>query len=115
MHLWLISVNGILDAAMSELTRGTYVCEIFPYSVLPLGHMFQVCPAFWLNIPLTHSLTHSPLSSYIIVSYFRIVKEAGISVTDASAAWYLQILASTALATMTVAPHLKASIIQLTK
>jgi len=46
---------------------------------------------------------------------FRVVKSKGVSIMDATAMWYLSVLASTAQASLPVAPHLRDSIIQHTK
>ncbi|XP_071963026.1 zinc finger ZZ-type and EF-hand domain-containing protein 1-like isoform X2 [Antedon mediterranea] len=46
---------------------------------------------------------------------FRVVQTPKISVKDASAVWYFSVLASTATATMPIAPHLRNSIIQHTR
>ena len=43
---------------------------------------------------------------------FRVVKDTGISVTNASAAWFLQVLSATATASMTSAPNLRDTILQ---
>ena len=40
------------------------------------------------------------------------MKDAGISVLDAAATWYLQVLASTASASLPVAPFLRENILQ---
>eukprot|EP00111_Clytia_hemisphaerica_P007029 TCONS_00020380-protein len=46
---------------------------------------------------------------------YRVVKSKGVSIMDATAMWYLSVLASTAQASLPVAPHLRDSIIQHTK
>ncbi|CAH1794732.1 unnamed protein product [Owenia fusiformis] len=46
---------------------------------------------------------------------YRIIKDPGVSVLDASAVWYLQVLASTATAYIPVAPQLRHSILQHTR
>ena len=43
------------------------------------------------------------------------MKEQGVSVVDASAVWYLQVLASTASAAMPNAPELRNTILNHTK
>ncbi|KAK3090627.1 hypothetical protein FSP39_013259 [Pinctada imbricata] len=45
----------------------------------------------------------------------RVIREAGVSVGDAAAMWYLQILASTVSVTMPLAPHLRTNILEHTK
>ncbi|XP_064597879.1 zinc finger ZZ-type and EF-hand domain-containing protein 1-like [Liolophura sinensis] len=46
---------------------------------------------------------------------YRIVKESGISVTEAAEVWYLQVVAATALAAMPIAPHLRTAILGYTE
>ncbi|XP_033118980.1 zinc finger ZZ-type and EF-hand domain-containing protein 1-like [Anneissia japonica] len=46
---------------------------------------------------------------------FRVVQSPKVSVKDASAVWYFSVLASTATATMPIAPHLRDSIIEHTR
>lgn len=51
-----------------------------------------------------------------MVAYiYRIIKEVGISVADASAMWYLQVLATTVTMTIPLAPHLRTKILEHTK
>uniref|UniRef100_K1PFX0 Zinc finger ZZ-type and EF-hand domain-containing protein 1 n=1 Tax=Magallana gigas TaxID=29159 RepID=K1PFX0_MAGGI len=45
----------------------------------------------------------------------RVIKEAGISVADASAMWYLQVLATTVTMTIPLAPQLRMKILEHTK
>ncbi|XP_061181596.1 zinc finger ZZ-type and EF-hand domain-containing protein 1-like [Saccostrea echinata] len=46
---------------------------------------------------------------------YKVIKEAGISVADASAMWYLQVLATTVTMTIPLAPHLRTGILDHTK
>ncbi|XP_078317573.1 zinc finger ZZ-type and EF-hand domain-containing protein 1-like isoform X2 [Crassostrea virginica] len=46
---------------------------------------------------------------------YKVIKELGISVADASAMWYLQVLATTVTLTIPLAPHLRANILDHTK
>lgn len=46
---------------------------------------------------------------------FRVVKSKGVSLVDATAMWYLSVLASTAEATLPLAPHLRQQIIAHTR
>jgi hypothetical protein len=46
---------------------------------------------------------------------FRVIREQGISVADASAMWYLQVLATTVTMTIPLAPHLRTGILDHTK
>ena len=45
----------------------------------------------------------------------RIVKEAGVSVSDAAASWYLQVLATTVTMTMPLNPQLQPKILEHTR
>ncbi|XP_011420402.3 zinc finger ZZ-type and EF-hand domain-containing protein 1 isoform X2 [Magallana gigas] len=46
---------------------------------------------------------------------YKVIKEAGISVADASAMWYLQVLATTVTMTIPLAPQLRMKILEHTK
>nr|XP_047143287.1 zinc finger ZZ-type and EF-hand domain-containing protein 1 [Hydra vulgaris] len=46
---------------------------------------------------------------------YRVIKSKGVSVMDATAMWYLSVLASTAQAALPIAPHLRESIISHTR
>lgn len=48
----------------------------------------------------------------MVAFIYRIIKEVGISVADASAMWYLQVLATM---TIPLAPHLRTKILEHTK
>ena len=48
-------------------------------------------------------------------NYFRVAKDPKLSVTDASAVWYLQVLAATATASIPASPYLRTAIVQHTK
>lgn len=47
--------------------------------------------------------------------FSRVIRELGISVADASAMWYLQVLATTVTMTIPLAPHLRTGILDHTK
>lgn len=51
----------------------------------------------------------------MVASIYRVIKEAGISVADASAMWYLQVLATTVTMTIPLAPQLRTKILEHTK
>lgn len=51
----------------------------------------------------------------MVASIYRVIKEAGISVADASAMWYLQVLATTVTMTIPLAPQLRMKILEHTK
>lgn len=46
---------------------------------------------------------------------FRVLKTKGMSVSDASAVWYLSILGATAQATLPLAPHLRDTLLAITR
>lgn len=48
-------------------------------------------------------------------SYFRVLKSKGMSVSDASAVWFLSVLGATASAAMPMAPHLRDVILSHTR
>jgi hypothetical protein len=47
---------------------------------------------------------------YKYSTYYRVMKEAGINVSDAAAVWYMQILATTVTMTLPLNPHLRPTI-----
>ena len=55
------------------------------------------------------------MSEKLISSYFRVLKSKGMSVSDASAVWFLSVLGATASATMPMAPHLRDVILSHTR
>ena len=46
---------------------------------------------------------------------YKVVRDSGLSVVDASAKWYLQILASTVAATVPQSPGLRAAVLEHTR
>ena len=52
---------------------------------------------------------------YKYSTYYRVMKEAGINVSDAAAVWYMQILATTVTMTLPLNPHLGPTILEHTR
>ena len=83
--------------------------------VLVLENCKSYYPVIQINIKRCHSDGCDTRIHGIKTLGYRVVKEAGVSVMDASAAWYLQVLATTTTACILLAPHIRGMIRQHTR
>ncbi len=75
--------------------------------VLILENCKSYYPVIQINVKRCHSDGCDTRIHGVKTLGYRVVKEAGVSVMDASAAWYLQVLTTTATASITFAPHIR--------
>ena len=83
--------------------------------VLVLENCKSYYPVIQINIKRCHSDGCDTRIHGVRTLGYRVVKEAGVSVMDASAAWYLQVLATTTTACIPFAPHIRGMIRQHTR
>ena len=83
--------------------------------VLVLENCKSYYPVIQINIKRCHSDGCDTRIRGVKTLGYRVVKEVSVSVMDASAGWYLQVLATTASACIAIAPHIRGMIRQHTR
>ncbi|XP_077868975.1 zinc finger ZZ-type and EF-hand domain-containing protein 1-like [Saccoglossus kowalevskii] len=111
----LMSVSvGKAPSALQEIKEVRIPCNVTGDVVLIENAKLNY-PYIQINIKRCHSDGCDTRVHGVKTLGYRMVQSGGISVADASAVWYLSVLASTATAAIPTAPQLRSSIIQHTK
>ncbi|XP_077980047.1 zinc finger ZZ-type and EF-hand domain-containing protein 1-like [Glandiceps talaboti] len=111
----LVSVSvGKVPTVLVEIKEVRIPCNVTG-DVLLIENAKLTYPYVQINIKRCHSDgCDTRIHGFKTIGY-RMVQSGGISVCDASAVWYLSVLASTATAAIPMAPQLRTSIIEHTR